>query len=275
MLRLPLDRSSGQLQDRSERYAQGLCERVDAGASEDARASLAIYNRQYWFRLFGALQHEYALTARLLGAWEFNAWASRFLCEAPPRSPDLVCAADGFAEFVARELCEAHEAPDAGVVEPLPARALVQAAALDEVFRRVFQAPEQARFDPHGIDAGQLVSVRLQWSQAVALYSEDWPLMQLRGELRNASNAGPVRLPPRHVEPRHWAVCRVEHGQRILPLAAAEARLFGYLQRYPIGEALSLVEETSPDSERAGLAEAARGWLAKSVREGFWTGTCA
>ena len=96
----PLDRSTGTLRERAADYPADACGDALATGRQSAAERLAVYNRQYWFRLFSVLQHEYRLTARLLGAWHFNELAGRFLEANPPRHPDLGCAADGFVTFL-------------------------------------------------------------------------------------------------------------------------------------------------------------------------------
>src|SRR5262249_13076605 len=94
VLRTPLDRSTGRLRASEESYPGAAVADVVDGRG------LAVYNRQYWFRLLNALSTAYPITAALLGHWKFNDYAARFLSEHPPRSWDLDRAADGFHEWM-------------------------------------------------------------------------------------------------------------------------------------------------------------------------------
>lgn len=85
VLRTPLDRSTGTLSATPETYDPILVAQVS-----DPRG-LAIYNRQVWFRLFEVLQSAFPLTARLLGLWQFNFYASRFLEGNPPHTWNIDC----------------------------------------------------------------------------------------------------------------------------------------------------------------------------------------
>lgn len=269
MLRTPLDRSSGTLRDRTAAYPAELCAEALGGRGLDAAERLAVYNRQYWFRLFTVMQHEYRLTTRLLGPWTLNGLAAQLLEARPPREHDLACAADGFAEFLE------HVVPRAGVVlereqRAVPKQALVQAARIDDAFRLVFRAPEQAAFAPSAADAARMEHARLRWSLAVRRVEEAWPLLALRDAAIDGERA--VELPAPHPRPRQLMICRAPAGFRIVPLEPLAAQLMERLERMPLGAALAELEHSVPASDRATLPAMTQRWLADGMRFGYWTG---
>jgi hypothetical protein len=79
-LRTPLDRTSGTLTATPATYDAAL-------VAEVGSERLAVYNRQYWLRLFGVLHDAFPLTARLVGYWAFNEHAGAYLAAQPPRGP--------------------------------------------------------------------------------------------------------------------------------------------------------------------------------------------
>jgi hypothetical protein len=304
MLRTPLDRSSGTLRAQCEAYGPDICAAAREGGRLDPRQRLAIYNRQYWFRLFGAFQHEFPATTALLGAWHFSALAGRFLEESPPQHHDLGRAADGFARSLEQQLSAAggvaqlyaaaglargfrqplSAAGPAAALErqPLaagppqtpraPARALAQALRIDEAFRQVFRAPQQSRLTLTAAELQSVEHARLRWSTAVCLVEEDWPLLPLRRRRRGARE-GALAVPPQYANgTHHWAVCQEPGGQRLIALAPWEATLLRLLQRNSVSDALAELERACPAAEHAALVQQVPRWLAASVQRGFWTG---
>jgi len=269
MLRTPLDRAAGTLHARTSEYDDALCKEARGAGKLGPRERLAAYNQQYWFRLFGVLQHEHVLCARLLGAWSFNALAAAFLEEHPPRHHDLARAADGFSEYLERTL------PAEGFAlererRTVPRRALLQAARMDDAFRAVFRAPEQPAFAPTSNDAERLERSRLRRSLAARSVEEDWPLLPLRDRASDVERAVP--LPEPHAVPRHWMICRSPEGFRSVPLEPLAAKLMELLDERPVGQALAELEQRVPPAQRAELAARTQRWLAEGIRHGFWTG---
>lgn len=169
LLRAPLDRSTGTLRADTSAYDPAVDARDAANAT--ARERLAVYHRQYWFRLFGALQTAFPLTTRLLGHWHFNEHVASFLVASPPRGWDLDRAPDGFEAHLAATLDEAGavSGPPAGRV---PRRAVIEAATIDAAYRAVFRAPAVTGYRPSPADAARLLDARLTPSPAVVIVEE-------------------------------------------------------------------------------------------------------
>lgn len=259
VLRTPLDRGSGRLRAEPERYdSAALAEVADAPPIGPA-ARLAVYNRQYWLRLFGVLHSELPLTARLCGYWRLNGYAARFLLAHPPSRRDVHEAATGFAAFLKKALDE----PD-----PLRA-ALCEAAAIDEAWRRAVYAPAETAWRA-GDGGAQLAEERLRPAAGFGVVEEHWPLVGLRQQLIGAPGEAPVELPARLASPQHWAIFRAPTGVGLLALAPVQARLFALLGEHPLAEALALLEAGASPGERALLPSRVRAWLAQSVELGLW-----
>jgi hypothetical protein len=265
MLRTPLDPSSGTYRTSPDRYDAELRRGALPSRELPAAERLATYNRQYWLRLFGVVQSAFPLTARLLGYFAFNGYASRFLTETPPRTWNIDRVPDGFEAFLARTLSEEHCTADERT-------AIVEAAELDAAWRRVFLAPAQAPFRPTASDAQRLLTGRLRPSEAVAVLRESFPLLSLRARVLDDTSEAKVAVPERNAEARHFALVRRPGGIGQLTLAAREARLFELLVANPVSEALALLEAECPEDERASLPAMAQRWLAHSVELDFWSG---
>jgi hypothetical protein len=270
-LRAPLNSSTGTFRASPSSYPQTIRRAALAAGPVSGDERLAVYNRQYWFRLFGVLQSAFPLTARLLGYFRFNELASDFLAQHPPHTWNIDDVPNGFDAFLAGAV------PEAGVALPrsdgtAPREALLEAARLDAAWRRVFFAPSVAPFRPTAEDAARLVESYLVGAEAVALFSEHRPLLDLRRRLDEFPGEKPVPLPPSLASPAFWALVRKPAGIGQLPLEPQEARLFELLAAEPVGRALSLLESECPEGERAALPSRAQAWLARSVELGFWTG---
>ncbi|MDB4931324.1 MAG: hypothetical protein JWM10_3808 [Myxococcaceae bacterium] len=261
VLRAPLDRGSGTLRADPARYDRGALGEALDGPRAPAAERLAVYNRQYWFRLFGVMQTAYPLTARLLGHWHFNGHSAAFLLAHPPRHWDIDRAPDGFDDYLAAALADdpSHDA-------------LVESARLDAAWRALFRAPATAAFRPTAADAARLLDARLVPSPAVAVVSERWPLLELKRALAHDRGESAVALPPPLPHARWWALVRETAGIRHLALEAREGELLALLRERTVRDALAALEARCPDAERAALPADARRWLGRSVERGFWSG---
>lgn len=266
----PLDPSGGTLHANTQRYGAAVVKQVDSRPPLPATERLAVYNRQYWFRLLRTLQQELPLTSRLFGLWSFNQRAMAFLRVYPPHGQDLGQVCLGFERYLARALTTPF-VPCPELETQVPSAALQQAAELDLTFRRVFLAPPQPRFRPFGDDdCGD--PLRLQPSAAYARFEELWPLVRLRSPLLSPDSPHVIPLPPALPFPQTWALFRNARGVGQLPLEPGHARLLALLEERSLGEALTQLERETSAQERDALPKHVQGWLAQSARLGFFRG---
>ncbi|MES1171605.1 MAG: putative DNA-binding domain-containing protein [Bacteroidota bacterium] len=271
-LRTPLDRASGTLRATPAAYPTELVASTLPNARTGSAERLAVYNRQYWFRLFTVMQREFPLTAALMGAWVFNGECAAFLCEHPPAGHALTQAGDGFVTFLARR--HGH----AGMRLPgstVPGLAVVQAARMDDGFRTVFWSRD---VDPNemallrGLVARAGGNLRLRPSGRFALISESWPLLALRRQAAAAPPPGPVPLPERLPADRYAVIHRGRAGATVLPLTRLQAALYDALTRTTVADAVDRLEAEAHLTERADFPARVAEWMALSVRLGFWAG---
>ena len=258
VLRAPLDRATGTLRAATETYDTDVVGEVIDAERASAAERLAVYNRQYWFRLLDAMNASFALSSRLLSAWAFNEHAAAFLTAHPPRAWDLDRAPDGFEDFISL---------DRGV----PAFA-VEAARLDAAWRSLLRAPAVTPYRPTADDAPRLLSSRLVSSPAAALIEERFRLFESKLALHRGGYDAAINPPTTLPSPRWWAVLREPTGLRHFSLAPREGELLRLLQTLPVGEALAVLEARCAEAERAALPEQTRRWLAQGVERGMWSG---
>ena len=260
ILREPLDRETGTLTSRVDRYAPETVREIRDAANASAAARLAVYNRQYWFRLFSVLHTAYPLTTRLLGAWRFNTLAQAFLSAHPPRTWTLDDVPEGF-----------DDALPALLGDDPRREVLSEAARLDAHWRSLFHAPDVAPFRPGPADAARLPDARLIPSPRVALWRERTALLALRLQLPPGLDR-PLALPSAHPATAWFALCAEPNGIRALPLDPREGALLALLARHPVRDALAQLEAETPVDERDALPANTQRWLAQSVARGFWAG---
>lgn len=248
VIRTPLERATGTLRAAPEHYDRAT---LDAVAG-DAAHRLAVYNRQYWFRLFGVMQQAYRLATALLGPWEMNGLAARFLTAVPPRGHDLGLAVIGFEAFVATER---------------PAAPILEALRIDDAYRTVFSAPEQPLLRLGPGDAERLPRARLRRSPRCVIVEETRPLVALRRELGTTVADRPHAMPAAYPDgPHAWAICQTAEGSRTVPLARGFAVLVDLLAAHPVREALAILETRVPAGELA-----VDRWFSEGMKAGFWS----
>jgi hypothetical protein len=262
MLRTPLDRASGTLTAATAKYDPRLSAEALAGPLTSGVERLAVYNRQYWFRLFSVLHSSFPLSARLMGYWEFNAVAASCLLAHPPRGWDIEQSADVFPAFLENSLGESS--PDWRL-------AMIESVHIDAAYREVFRAASVPPFRPSANDAADLLTGHLVPHPALRFVEEHRALLALRTELLATSNRATTGLPPLLARPQAWAIVRREGGTAHIPLEAREAELLALLGGHSVTDALGRLESACPADERANLPEQVRAWLARSIELGFWS----
>ena len=266
VLRAPLDLSSGTMRVDIKKYPHKLCQQIATDIPSAMNGGLSVYNRQYWFRLFGAMQSEFPLVSRLLGYWRFNGLAMRFLGEHPPKEVELHKIGRGFCTWLAQEWL-ARELP---AKSSIPKMALTQAAHLDEEWSRIFLTPEQPRWRPNPDDAAQLLQLRLTPTAALTIVEQQWPLLALRSQLSTFPGEGAIPLPSRLAQLEHWALLRTDEGIGELLLAPRQARLYHLMSIHTLGEALATLEQECTAVPPEQLQREIASWTQQSVELGFW-----
>ncbi len=257
----PLDRSSGTLITRSDRYEGALVDALVGSVTASARERLAIYNRQYWCRLFSVLQQSYPLVTRLVGEWAFNGLAAKFFSDNPPRTADLYDATVGFDRFLAQ--------PD--VARGLPeGDAIAEAATVDAAWLWASSAPDEPAWAPSSDDAASLPERRFRWRSGVTLVEEHWAWMPLRAKVTSLGDA-PLRPPERLAARQAWIVAPSPFGPGPVPVVPLQAKLFHRMATEPLAVALAAIEGEATADERARLPELVQRWLAQSVALRFWS----
>lgn len=197
------------------------------------RDRLAVYNRQYWFRLFTILQEEFPLLAHALTYPVFNRLASAYLTRHPSRAPYLDDLGDRLPAFVRAEARWNHPRT-------------VQIADLDQAFTRAFHVPGARPLRSEALGAEGGAALRLQ--PHVTVLEEDWNLMTRRGRCLDAEED----FVPRFVKRKgYWVVYRsVEGGVAYRRIDRARFRLLVALAE---GEALEVAcaraaEDRTPEA---------------------------
>lgn len=252
VLRTPLDRSTNTLRATPELYTTHI----------SVRGDLAVYNRQYWFRLFDTFATALPLTMRLFGAWHLNDYVACYLLERPPSSWDLEECTLHFSAWLDDHL-------DPHTWDHQLRR---EAARIDTAWLTLFRSPAVEPFAPSAKDAARLLDAHLLPSPAVARIAESAALLDLRAECIRSPGERAIAAPPPLPAPRHWLLVR--DGARTIPhaLTPLEAELHRLLEAHTVRDALAQLERTCPEDERATLPTNTQRWLARAVKLGCFTG---
>ncbi|WP_437671903.1 HvfC/BufC N-terminal domain-containing protein [Sorangium sp. So ce131] len=288
VLRAPLDSGSGTFRERQERYPERLVAQLKSGPGSLAPAErLALYHRQYWMRLFTALQTGFPRASRAVGYWHFNHLAALHLAARPPQHVDIDEATRGFAARLGGALQRLDEAERGRGSKP-PAhedewcrrielsrapRAMVrQALRMDEAERHAYESPFEGLWRPTPAELGKLAEGRLRFAVSCTLTHEDWDLARfsrLTGVDRDEGAPGAVR---RHLSRRCWVFARSATGTATTCVDPLFARLLRRCRELPFGQALAAVEHGCTAAEAARLRAKLQGWILLALASGWWTG---
>ena len=173
------------------------------GGGLEAVERLAVYNRQYWYRLITILQDTYPCCQHVLGLDAFNAWCVRYLTVHPPASPYLSDLDAEFPDFLRRRLARATRALAVSAEKRTQA---LQAAAYDRALSRALDAPGAAAV-PEGTD---LSAARWMRAAHVTPLWLEWDFPAYRARCL-ADEAGTARIPLRKNGRAGRGVCVHRH----------------------------------------------------------------
>ncbi len=264
-LRTPLSRHTGKLEADVSSYAPALLTTLQPGPTLTAAEQMAVYNRQYFARLFSVLHGAFPLASRILGFWELNGVASEYLVKHPPVDVELDRIADGFPAFASEWLSGAELSSERSL-------AFREALSLDASWRAVFSAPAVAPFRPTTADLERLPSCRLVRAPAFAVVEQSFPLLALRARALSETAEGTFELPAPFAAPEHWALVRAPQGMAQHRLEPLEARLLALVTTHTLGAALASLESEVSDSDQSALPRKTQEWLAKAMHAGAFCG---
>lgn len=290
VLRAPLDPGAGRFRERQELYPARLVAQVRSGPGGLAPAErLAVYHRQYWMRLFTALQTSFPRVSRAMSHWHFNHLAALHLAARPPRHVDLDEASRGFAARLHRALdrldgARRRRPPERPPHEDAwcrrielsraPLAMVRQALRMDEAERHAYESPFEGLWRPTPEELARLAlpEARLRFAASCTLAEEDWDLARfsrLAGDDRDEGAPEPNR---RHPSTRTWVFARSAAGTTTTSVDPLFARLLERCRELPFGQALAAVERGCTAEEAARLRADLQGWIALALASGWWTG---
>ncbi|WP_437504190.1 HvfC/BufC N-terminal domain-containing protein [Sorangium sp. So ce1099] len=291
VLRAPLDSGTGVFRERQERYPARLVAQLRSGPGGPAPAErLALYHRQYWMRLFTALQTGFPRVSRAMGYWHFNHLAALHLAARPPRHFDLDEGARGFAARLHRALQRLDDArrgrpPERPAREHeedewsrrvelsrAPLDMVRQALHMDEAERHAFESPFEGLWRPTLEELAGLAEGRLRFAVSCTLAYEDWDLARFSRLAGGDLDEGAPDARRRHPSTRAWVFARSAAGTTTTSVEPLFARLLERCRELPFGQALADVEAGCTAAETARLRADLQGWIALALSSGWWTG---
>jgi len=204
-------------------------QRLAPGAILSTAQGMAIYNQQYWWRLFITLQEHYPTLVHLFGFTAFNAHiAEPYLLQYPPSDWSLIQLGWELPSW----LEETYRDEDRPLV--------LQAASLDEAYHRLFHAPTYP-----SIVLPLPPSQRLNLQPFIALFSLDADFFAFRQALlaHVPSHWETHDFPPLEKKTSCVALFRGPHGLRYEELSLAQYHLLRAFQTgATLSEACALLE---------------------------------
>jgi hypothetical protein len=220
---------------------------------------LEIYNRQYWYRVLGALAEDFPALRSVIGARAFEAMSVAYLSEHPSRSFSLRNLGSHLAEWLKKNPHfsgrRAHLAEDV--------------ARIEWAFVEAFDGAEREPLTLEQIstlDGGS----RLSLQPHLRLVALDFPIDDLvldlhKGEKRQTSEAGvrhedeedaPAKLPPLRRKATWLAAHRVDFSVYYLRLKRGEFVTLAALEAgAPLGQAIEdgIISSRVPSARRPQL----------------------
>ncbi len=287
-LRAPLDSSTGVFRERQQQYPARLVAQLKSGPAGIAPAErLALYHRQYWMRLFTALQASFPRVSRALSYWHFNHLAALYLTANPPRHIDLDEESRGFSarlDSALQSLTDARHgrkpqrpAPRDAWRQRLqlskaPIAMVRQALCMDDAERHAYESPFEGLWRPTPEEIAGLAERRLRFATSYRLTREDWDLARfsrLTGSDQDEAAPAAIRRLP---STRTWVFSRSAVGLTTTSVDPLFARLLERCGELPFGQALAAVEQSCTAAEAGQLRASLQGWITLALSHGFWTG---
>jgi Putative DNA-binding domain len=288
VLRAPLDTETGCFRERQEQYPARLVARLKRRPGGPSPAErLALYHRQYWMRLFTALQTAFPRVSRAVSCWHFNHLAALHFTSRPPRRADLDEDTHGFAEQLDRALQRLDDTrrgrrpkrldPEDAWCRRLelskaPFALVRQALRMDEAERRAYESPFEGLWRPTPEELAGLAGGRLRFAVSCTLTREDWDLARFSRLAGGDQDGGAPDAIRRHTSTRYWVFARSVAGTTTTSVHPLFARLLERCRELPFGEALAGVEQGCTAAEAAQLSAKLQGWVVHALASGWWTG---
>ena len=276
-IREPVSFATGFFVFQKENYPADFVKTVSPRGDQGPEDRIAIYNEQYWYRLFSILQEDFPLLAAVLGFWEFNQLASEYLSQYPSRSPFL-----DFLPTLMEEFLSTHTR----FANPLNQQiAQLDLAAYKSLFSppgKKFSAenlsakPIQSEADSEGNDeAASEAEALLNFQPGLTLFEEDWNLMEWRIKIVEGGMGQVERLDATSFIPQKgfWILFQKEGRRAWRATDALGFRLLKALKTpLPLGEACSLVAEGMNEEELEAFVRDLPNWFAMWTADGFFAG---
>jgi len=220
---------------------------------------LEIYNRQYWFRVLGALAEDFPALCSVIGARAFEAMSVAYLSEHPSRSFSLRNLGSHLSQWLAKNPHFAGRR----------ARLAEDVARMELAFIEAFDGAEH---DPLTLEQISTLDgdSRLSLQPHLQLVALDFPVDDLvlnrhKREKRQTSEAGvrheddeeaPAKLPPLRRKPTWLAAHRVDFSVYYLGLKRGEFETLAAIRAgMPLAQAIEIGITSSrvPSSRRPQL----------------------
>jgi hypothetical protein len=249
-IRTPVSFATGVFSFTTEAYDAILADSILPRGSQSGRERLAIYNEQYWYRLFTVLQEDYPFLAHTLGFWAFNQHASAYLSDHPSQGPFLEKLSLQFASFLL--------APERNLSAMEHQIVTLEAAMLRAFYAPLFGHSTTGQSLSDQAQSGE--STIMTFQPAFFLFAENWNLIESRQTFQ--SRPGPKVNPiPKN---SYWVIFQNEARADWKEVDGIGFELLTLLKSgLTLGQACERVAESLDAEALASLAQNIPRWFSE------------
>lgn len=226
--------------------------RLRETAAMGAEDRVAVYNRQYWFRLIDVMQTDAHKLIGVLGLFRFNRWVVKFLQARPPDSPFLADLDRRLPAFLREHFQEEHR------------DCVLEAAAYDRAYSDAFDAPDAPAY-PEDADP---LTVRWRLAPHARPLWLHWKFREFDPPEDAGEKARETLLP----DPEEYGVLVYRHG-RTLYEKRIERGAFLLLSEFrearTLDEAFARLEEKAAPEEWDAIEAGVGAWFKEFTALGW------
>ncbi|MGL1933412.1 MAG: DNA-binding domain-containing protein [Fibrobacterales bacterium] len=261
-LTTPYDFSTGRVEHQHSLYKPCLLSLIETQGERTAAEHFDVYNQQYWFRLFTAMQSDFPLLRHTLSAWGLNQLVTVYLTKYPSEHPSLNQLTDHFLEFMSEDHCWNT---------PLNREII----AIESAFVTAFSALQEPGLIPLSEEELSLVGgERLLFQKPFTLLHESWDILENRALVFKDSED---TITPHFKKVNGWwALYQYNDVLDVIKLSEIEYALLHLLYKgTSLEKALAVIFESLEPHEQKHLLTMIPIWFKRWVFCGLIIGHCS
>ncbi|MGL1900530.1 MAG: DNA-binding domain-containing protein [Fibrobacterales bacterium] len=258
-LTTPYDFSTGRVEHQHFLYKPYLLSLIKTQGERSEAEHFDVYNQQYWFRLFTAIQSDFPLLRHTLSAWELNQLVTEYLARYPSQHPSLNHLTDQFLQFMG----ESHS---------WNTDLTREIAAIECAFVTAFSKLQKPGLIPLSeAELSSIGSEKLIFQEPFTLLNESWDILENRALV--FKDADDIITPNFKKVNGWWALYQYNDVLDVIKLSEMEHALLKHLyEGIPLENALEQVFNILEAHEQQHLFSLIPIWFKRWVHCGLIVG---